>query len=404
MAKKKEKQRKILPPLEEIIGGSTSDLVREALKKVMGPYPSAPEEPLPEDSSIAQLSESLPTTEPSSEDTQLQRNPATEKLRDVETELQQDPVTEELSDIGTELQDNRVIKKPSSRSRATKIPSLENTQFPDSSATVYPSKNYLITPQFLYDQVLPMLTPYEQALLLRLYRLSYGFKRKITDHVGKKTLADKCHMSLAMVKKVIHSLEGRALIETIEDRSNDPHKGNRYRVLTRFSDNPVLQELSSLKSKLPDSPIIIEKDDDNIKNKNHHLKEIKELYKNTTNNKWTKRDDDSFEKVKNYSTELIKKSITITFKRAKSPPNNFEYFVKQIKKFAKPTDEEKKILKKALGEMVNVTRQRRLGGTHHSTLEEDVLRICEQDGVFFDEELYKEILDESRYGRWDAER
>jgi len=305
----------------------------------------------------------------------------------------------------TELQHNRVTKKPSSHSPVIKIPSDENTQFPESSATVYPSKNYLITPQFLYDQVLPTLTPYEQSLLLRLYRLSYGFKRKITDHVGKKTLADKCHMSLAMVKKVIHSLEGRALIETIEDRSNDPHKGNRYRVLTRFSDNPVLQELSALKSKSPDSPIIIEKkDDDNIKTKNPHLNEIKELYKKITNNKWTKKDDDSLEKVKNYSTELIKKSITITFKRAMSPPNNFEYFVKQIKKFAKPTDEEKKILKKALGEMVNVTRQRRVGGTPDSTLEEDVLHICEQDGVFFDEELYKEILDESRHGRWDAER
>ncbi|MFQ5787938.1 MAG: hypothetical protein ACE5H1_08140, partial [Thermodesulfobacteriota bacterium] len=40
MAEKKKKQRKILPPLEDLIGGSTANLVNEALKKVIPPSPS----------------------------------------------------------------------------------------------------------------------------------------------------------------------------------------------------------------------------------------------------------------------------------------------------------------------------------------------------------------------------
>ncbi len=64
MAKKKEKHRKILPPLEDIIGGSTSDLVSEALKKVMHPYPSRQEESRPEEPSITQIDESRVISEP----------------------------------------------------------------------------------------------------------------------------------------------------------------------------------------------------------------------------------------------------------------------------------------------------------------------------------------------------
>ena len=58
-----------------------------------------------------------------------------------------------------------------------------------------------------------------------------------------------------MVKKVLKSLESRGLVETIPDRSNDPTKGNKYRVLTRLSDNPVLSELTTNKARTSDNPM-----------------------------------------------------------------------------------------------------------------------------------------------------
>lgn len=381
MEEKKERQRKILPPLEELIGGSTSDLVSEALKKVI-PYPSDKKEEKPEPPPTLTSGEIKPKDLAQKQDKKIKEKSPT---RLQQTLVQDDSATTELSS------DSSVIRELSNNI----------TQLQYSSATSSPTKTYLITPHFLLDEVLPTLNAYEQVLLIRLYRLSYGFRRKITDHVGKKTLADKCNMSLAMVKKVLKSLESRGLIETIPDRSNDPTKGNKYRVLTRLSDNPVLAELSSNRTQSPDNPIILNVDDDNIKNKHHHLNKVKDLYESTTNNKWTKRDDDSFEKVKDYNFELIQKAVKIATKRAKSPPGNFEYFIKQIHKFANPTKEERKILKKALGELVNFTRQTRVGGSSDLSLKEDVEMRCEKEGTFFDKKVYDEIMEESRYCRWD---
>jgi len=118
MAKKKAKHRKILPPLEEIIGGSTSDLVSEALKKVMHPYPSRQEEFRSGEPSITQIDESRATSEPS----------------DKETELQENSATETLGYENTELQHSRVIEKPRSDIPVIQDPSKNITQLPQSSA------------------------------------------------------------------------------------------------------------------------------------------------------------------------------------------------------------------------------------------------------------------------------
>ena len=208
-------------------------------------------------------------------------------------------------------------------------------------------------------------------------------------------------MSISMVKKVLKSMESKGLIETIPDKSNDPTKGNRYRVLARLSDNPVLVALSDNTTQSSNSPVMLNMDDDNSKTKDHHLRKAKEIYETITNNKWAKRDDDSYEKVKNYPLEIIGKAIKIAAKRAKSPPSNFEYFVKQIDKFANPAEEGRKILKKALGDLVNFVRQTRVGGSGDLSLKEDVEMRCEKEGTFFDDQLYEEIIEESRHGHWD---
>ncbi|MGB7291574.1 MAG: hypothetical protein WBD99_05340 [Thermodesulfobacteriota bacterium] len=213
MEEKKERQRKILPPLEELIGGSTSDLVSEALKKVL-PCPSEKKEEKPGPLPSLASGEIKPKELEQKGEEKIRKGPST-RLHQIQ------------------LQHNSAITPLGVDSSVILAPSYNVTEVPQDPPLMHPSKAYLMTPQFLFDEVLPTLSPYEQVLLIRLYRLSYGVKRRITDHVGKKSLADKCNMSIAMIKKVLKGLEGRGLIETIPDRSNDPTKGNRYRVLAR---------------------------------------------------------------------------------------------------------------------------------------------------------------------------
>lgn len=224
MEEKKQRHRKILPPLEELIGSSTSDLVSEALKKVI-PYPPSKKEP---------KSEPPPT------------------LTSTETKSKEAQKKEKKK--GGEKSAARVPRTRLQNSAGTSVPSSRITETRGDPATTYPSGTHLVMPHLLVDEVLPALNTYEQVLLVRLYRLSYGFGRDTTDHVGKKALADRCNMSLAMVKKVLKILEGRGLIEKILDGSNDPNKGNRYRVLTKLLDSPVAGELDDNKAQSPDSP------------------------------------------------------------------------------------------------------------------------------------------------------
>jgi hypothetical protein len=373
MDKKEEKHRRILPPIEELVG--TPDLINEALRKVIPPSPSK-ERAEQSDSSPSAIVQPLDRVQKPEKKLQKQST----------ARLPHSLVTAELGH-----DDSAIID-----------PSHDITQLQYDSAITYPSRTYLITPHFLLDDVLPTLNAYEQSLLLRLYRLSYGFRRNVTDSVGKKTLADKCNMSIGMVKKVLKSLEKRGLIKAIPDKSNDPTKGNKYRVLTRFSDNPVILRLSHNIAQSQHDPIRLNTiDDDQLKIKNHHLKKVKELYETLTGNKWSKSDDDSYLKIQEVNLEIIDTALRISNDRAKSHPNSFEFFVKQIQRLANPSEEERKKLKAALGKLVNFTRQVRVGGEDKIALQEDVKRRCEEDGVFFDEELYQEILDESYHGHWE---
>jgi hypothetical protein len=371
MDKKEEKRRRILPPIEELVG--TPDLINEALRKVIPPSPSK-ERTEQSDSSPSAIVKPL----------DREQTPEKKLEKQSTARLLHSPVATELGH-----EDSAIIE-----------PSHDITQLLYNPATTYPSRTYLVTPHFLLDQVFPTLNAYEQSLLLRLYRLSYGFRRNVTDSVGKKTLADKCNMSIGMVKKVLKSLDKRGLIKTIPDKSNNPTKGNKYRVLPRFSDNPVILGLSHNITQSQHDPIILNTiDDDKIKK--HHLKNVKELYETLTGNKWNKKDDDSYLKIEGLNLEIIDTALRVSNQRAKSHPNSFEFFVKQIQRLANPSEEERKKLKRALGELVNVTRQVRVGGEHKISLQEDVKRRCEKEGVFFDEELYQEILDESYHGHWE---
>jgi len=365
MEKKEEKGKRILPPIDDLISSSTPDLINEALRRVI---PSSPSEEEGEKSDSP--SDSV-------------------KPKDRKSK----PEKKVKKKFTTRVPENPVLIELGSESSALIEPSSNRTELSQSPVLIYPSKNYLIIPHFLLDEVFPTLNAYEQILLLRLYRLSYGFKRNITGQIGKKTLADKCNLSIPTIKRTLKSLEKKGLIKATVDKSHDPNKGNRYKVLTRFSDNPVLTELSSNRTQFSQNPIKINNLDDDLKNKNHHLNKVKELYENITRNRWNKSDDDSYLNIKDFDLKTIEQGVRVVFERAKSHPNSLEYFVEEIKRAANPSLIQRERVKKELGEIV---RAEKFKGFTGSKLEELVKRRCEREGVIFDRVLYEEMLEEGK--------
>lgn len=74
------------------------------------------------------------------------------------------------------------------------------------------AKGHMETPYQLLDHLFRHLDPFEQAVYLQLYRLSWGWK-KARCRVSNPKLADRSNMSLAMVKKVVMKLIAKGLIE-----------------------------------------------------------------------------------------------------------------------------------------------------------------------------------------------
>jgi len=85
----------------------------------------------------------------------------------------------------------------------------------------------------LFDEFLERfdLTPSEQIVYLKIYRLSQDMKNLTTGPIGRTLLSKLCNMSASETKNIIRQLEGKGLIEIILDESNDPTKGNKYKIL-----------------------------------------------------------------------------------------------------------------------------------------------------------------------------
>lgn len=85
----------------------------------------------------------------------------------------------------------------------------------------------------LLDRILPTLDTYDQAVLIRLYRLSRGFSSD-TCRVSAPTLAKACNISERQVRKSVSKLEARELIERIEQDFGNKDKalrGTIFRIL-----------------------------------------------------------------------------------------------------------------------------------------------------------------------------
>ncbi|HEY9403273.1 MAG TPA: replication protein [Pyrinomonadaceae bacterium] len=87
-------------------------------------------------------------------------------------------------------------------------------------------------PHQIIDHLYPHLDTFEQAVFTQLYRLSWGYKKNIC-RISNERLAERANMSIAKVKQVTRSLEGKGLVEKI-DRPHGQNviQGVEYKVGT----------------------------------------------------------------------------------------------------------------------------------------------------------------------------
>jgi hypothetical protein len=114
-------------------------------------------------------------------------------------------------------------------------------------------------PNELSDKILQLLDVYEQSILQRLYRLSWGYHQD-TCRVGYDKLAKSCNMSRSKVQRSIDSLMRRGLITRVEydfGNSVKQERGIVYRVNlppADLSSGTKVQRTQVQQTKVPDTP------------------------------------------------------------------------------------------------------------------------------------------------------
>lgn len=90
----------------------------------------------------------------------------------------------------------------------------------------------------LLDRILPTLDTYDQAVLIRLYRLSRGFNSD-TCRVSAPTLAKACNVSERQVRKSVARLEARGLLERVEQDFGNVNKALRGTIFRILIEDPT---------------------------------------------------------------------------------------------------------------------------------------------------------------------
>jgi DNA-binding Lrp family transcriptional regulator len=88
-------------------------------------------------------------------------------------------------------------------------------------------------PNEIFEDILPTLRTSEQSILLRLYRLTWGFQ-KDTCHVSMGKLGKACNLSARQVTTCVQVLEKRHLIRRIHvdlDNKNQHERGVTFQML-----------------------------------------------------------------------------------------------------------------------------------------------------------------------------
>jgi hypothetical protein len=88
-------------------------------------------------------------------------------------------------------------------------------------------------PNEIFEDILPTLRTSEQSILLRLYRLTWGFQ-KDTCHVSMGRLGKSCNLSARQVTTCVHVLEKRRLIRRVHvdlDNKKQHERGVTFQML-----------------------------------------------------------------------------------------------------------------------------------------------------------------------------
>ncbi len=162
----------------------------------------------------------------------------------------------------------------------------------------------------------------------------------------------------------------------------------------------------------------------------NHRVYIISLYEKYTGNHWRVGDDEFYENhaLENIIPDIIEAAIIASVLRSKTKINSFTYCEGAISEFQEHlpsgylsylrakwlkekhkgaqgetaiTKNEYESLKKEIRRIVNFTRQVRVGGDYATSLEDDVKANCNIENIPFDELIYKEITEESKYGHKD---
>ena len=184
--------------------------------------------------------------------------------------------------------------------------------------------------------------------------------------------------------------------------------------------------IKNIESSLKSSSIEDEIDDSVFS----HRVYIISLYEKYTGNQWRVSDDEFYENraLENVIPDIVEAAIIASVLRSKTKINSFTYCegaisefrenlppgylsylrVKWIKEKDKGpqgetaiTKNEYESLKNEIRRIANFIRQVRVGGDYTTSLEDDVRANCRLENIPFDELIYKEIIEESKYGHKD---
>jgi len=287
------------------------------------------------------------------------------------------------------------------------------------------------TPNILDDEIMPNLIPSEQVILRRLFRLSYGFNRTITDPVSYSKLAEKCHLGLSAVKDALKSLQMKNLIKIVGDNRHNPGGGNCYLITlplfesvseitnksedgylsTRSLNNSVATKLSRYTTKPLNDYIKDDDDHDDLKRQDHHQagnvqltnlsehqQQVMMMYEKTTENVWTKADSDAYMKIKNIPLEKIEIALRLASDRAKNRPNSFAFFIKEILSVSSPKKQSRSQQKKAMEAIMNNIRNSKVGSSNYtiSDFAFDVKEACIREDIVFDNNIFDELIEKKK--------
>lgn len=262
-------------------------------------------------------------------------------------------------------------------------------------------------PQVVFDEILPTLQPMAQMPYLQLLRLTLGFQRA-NCHISLESWAARCNQSLASIKRQAQILQQRGLLRKENVVFGGVARGSYYRPVIPgilndpdAPDKPTKLRQSQLsvsqhsQSQLAESYMKDDQKDDQIdlRNKDHHEKEVMRIYRELTGNEVTKADLIAYRKVAHMDLETIEIHMRQIYERSVERIGSFAYFTKGLLTATQENARTRAQQKRNLELIIQRIRTNRIGGeTKLADLIEDIKRACARENVAYNTDLVNEIL------------